>query len=749
MPDARVPIEVFCSYAHEDEPLLQKLEAHLSVLKRLGLISTWYDRQIVPCTNWAQVIDERLEQASIILLLVSSDFLASDYCYQVEMKRALERHDAGQARVIPIAMRPVDWKGSPFAHLQALPTDAKAITTWSNQDEAFVDVVAGIRRAIEDLPLLSASASRAALPALWNIPYPRNFFFIGREDLLSRLYTQLQAGQATALGGLGGIGKTQVAVEYAYRYHQEYEAVLWARAESQEALNSSYSTIAMLLNLPEREAKEQEITILAVKRWLQTHRKWLLILNNADELDLLPDFWPPSPGGHLLLTTRATATVELAYRLEIETLLPEQGALFLLRRATLIAPDATLEQASPQEGELALQISQELGGLPLALDQAGAYLEATGMSLEEYHRMYQKHRKALLQERRSRIRDHPDSVATTWSLSFQKVEEKNPAAAELLRLCAFLAPDAIPEEILTAGASHLGPVLSPVAADAFLLSQTMEALRAYSLIKRDLRTRTLSLHRLVQAVLRDRMPAEAEKQWKQRTVLAVNAACPNVQDVAQWGACEQWLPHALVCATWIEQEQMILPEAARLLNRAGYYLSEHAQCAKGLPLLQHALTIREQVLGPTHPDVAQSLNNLARLYERQGKYAQALPLCQRALAITEQVLGPTHPSTALRLTIVAWLHGRQGNYAQALPLCQRALAITEQVLGPNHPNTAARLSDLSHLYERQGKYAQALPLLQRALAITEQVLGPTHPDTVTNRESYTYLANKMLWELGF
>jgi len=126
---------------------------------------------------------------------------------------------------------------------------------------------------------------------------------------------------------LGGIGKSQLALEYAYRYHQDYQMVLWARAESTEALVSSYVAIASLLRLPEREAKEQEIIVQAVKTWLQTHRGWLLILDNADELTLLPDFLPSSLGGHLLLTTRATATGRLGHRLEIETLLPEQGAL--------------------------------------------------------------------------------------------------------------------------------------------------------------------------------------------------------------------------------------------------------------------------------------------------------------------------------------------------------------------------------------------------------------------------------------
>jgi tetratricopeptide (TPR) repeat protein len=660
---ASTPIGVFCSYAHADEPWRQKLETHLSPLLRQNLLSIWHDRHIVPGTDWAQAIDTHLNSASVILLLISPDFFASDYCYGIEMKHALEREQAGEARVIPILLRPVDWRDAPFAYLQALPTNAKPITTWCNQDEAFADVVAGVRRAIEDLPLLSASAPHTALPPVWNIPSPRNPFFIGREDILFQLRTQLQTGRATALSqpqaitGLGGIGKTQIAVEYAYRFHQEYQAVLWARADSQEALTSSYVAIAGLLTLAERDAQDQAITVQAVKRWLQTHSKWLLILDNADELALVPEFLPPALGGHLLLTTRAQAMGRLANRIEVSTFPPEQGALFLLRRASLLTPDAPLEQALPREQELALQMTQELGGLPLALDQAGAYLEETGYGLSEYQQIYQQHRVELLKERRGLVADHPESVATTWSLSFARVEQKNPAAAELLRLCAYLSPDAIAEEIITQGAPFLGTLLAPVAADTFLLGQAIETLRAYSLIGRDPSARTLSLHRLVQAVLRDTLAAATGKQWEQRAVQAVNKTFPDV-DFARWAACERYLPHALICATWIEQGQMTLPEAVRLLDQAGFYLTKRAQYAKAEPLLLRALDICEQRFGQEHPSTAHSLNRLGYLFEEQGKYEEAERLYQRALAIREQQLGHDHLDTAQSLNDLGWLYRR-------------------------------------------------------------------------------------------
>ena len=730
---APTPVEIFCSYAHEDEAWLRKLETHLSLLKRQGLVSLWYDRLIAPGTNWAKTIDTHLETASVILLLVSADFFVSDYCCGIEMKRALEREAAGEARVVPILVRPVDWKSTPFAHLQALPTDAKPIVSWRDKDTALTDVVAGIRRVLEDLPLLAASAPRAILPATWNIPYPRNPFFLGRESELAHVHQLLQAGQTTALAqpqaisGLGGIGKTQLALEYAYRYHQDYRAVLWARAESTEALISSYVAIATLLRLPEREAKEQDITVQAVKTWLQTHRDWLLILDNADELALLADFLPPSLQGHLLLTTRAAATGRLAHRLEIETLLPEYGALFLLRRAGLIEPSASLEQASLEERKLALKISQELGGLPLALDQAGAYLEETGTDLSSYWQIYRQHRANLLAERRGLVADHPTPVATTWSLSFKLVEDKNSAAADLLRLCAYLSPDAIPEEILTASASLLGPILAPVAANAFLLNQAVEALRTYSLVRRDPREKTLSVHRLVQAVLQDTLEEAEQHAWAEQAILAVNATFPHAEYETR-SQCERLMPQALAAAQIIDQYQIIGEEAGRLLYEMASYLQDCARYVEAKPLYLRALHIREQQLGSEHPDVATTLNGLANFYRTQGKYEQAEELYLRALHIREQQLGPEHPDVATTLNSLASLYTQQSKYGQAEALYLRALHVWEQQLGPEHPQVAYSLNNLANLYRAQSKYEQAELLHQRALCIREQQLGPEHPD---------------------
>jgi nucleoside phosphorylase len=544
----------------------------------------------------------------------------------------------------------------------------------------------------------------SSFPSPWMIPFPRNPFFTGREDMLRLLHEQLQRNktlalsQPKAISGLGGIGKTQLAIEYAYRFHQDYQTILWARAESTEALNSSYADIARQLSLPEKDEQKQAVTIEAVKKWLRTHQSWLFILDNADEPDVLLPFLPAATGGHLLLTTRATALrgLGISSPIEVEIFTPEQGALFLLHRAGLLALDASLDLASPQDHDLAIKIAQELGALPLALDQAGAYIEATSCSLSEYQQIYQQHRTELLQERRTLVTDHPEPVATTWSLSFTRVEEKSPAAAELLQLCAYLSSDAIAEEIISQGAPYLGPLLAPVAADPFLLNQAMEALRAYSLVARDPNAKTLSVHRLVQVVLQDALPAETGKQWMQRAVLAVNAALPDVE-FTSWAIYERCLLHALLCTTWIEHQQMIFPEAARLLNQVGRYLTERARYAEAEPLYQRSLAIRERHVGAEHSDTSESLNNLGNLYAQLGRYTEAKLLLKRALTIDEKVSGPEHPNTAIDLNNLAVLYREQGCYAEAEPLYQRALAIDEKIFGPEHPDTAVDLNNLSSL----------------------------------------------------
>jgi hypothetical protein len=320
------PIAVCAVYAEQDEALQRALEKHLALLQRQGVISTWQQR--LAGARWQEERAQALSDASLILLLVSADVLASDACYEEQMQQALERQRRGAVQVVPILLRPVALMNAPFASLPMVPTNGKTVTEWSNQDAAWAHITEGIRCVLEGKPLPIGEEERpeatyhienqqavqgqvmgehatvhqhyypppnlapVPVPAparVWMVPYARNPFFTGREDLLTQLQAHFQQQQAMALSqpqamsGLGGIGKTQMAVEYAHRHAKEYEAVLWVRAETQENLVSGYVEMAQELELRERDEQEQAIVVQAVKRWLTTtERSWLLILDNAD-----------------------------------------------------------------------------------------------------------------------------------------------------------------------------------------------------------------------------------------------------------------------------------------------------------------------------------------------------------------------------------------------------------------------------------------------------------------------------------
>ena len=581
---------------------------------------------------------------------------------------------------------------------------------------------------------------------VWNVPYQRNRYFTGREYLLKQLHNDLTRGRSAALtqtqaiNGLGGIGKTQIAVEYAHRHRHEYHYILWANATTRETLVADFIAIASLLQLPEQNESEQSKIINAVKCWLNEHDGWLLILDNADDLNMAYTLLPTGNRGHILLTTREQAMGKLANSIEVQEMNKEEGTLMLLRRAKVLAYSAPLNKSTEQERVQAETIVSEMGGLPLALDQAGAYIEENKCTLAAYLDAYKRRQADMLRQRGRHSDDHPDPVATTWSLNFEQVERNRPIAADLMRFCAFLAPDDIPEQLIIDGANELSPLLKSIASDPSQLDEAIGELRRFSLIRRH--SGSLSIHRLIQAVLKSTMNKDEQREWAEQTIRAIDRAFPKIKP-STWSEYERYLPHTLACAALIDQWNIRSEKVAWFLNEIGNYLSERRRYAEAEPLYLRALTIDEQTFGPEHIEVANDLNNLAFLYHAQSKYDQAEPLYQRALTLREQQLESNHPDIVTCLDNLALLYQVQGKDEEAEPLFQRALAIREQVPGPNHPDTAVSLRNLASLYQAQSKYNQAEPLLQRALAIWEQVLGPEHPHTRAIRENYRDLLGEI------
>jgi len=717
---------VFISYSH-DSPAHRDSILALSDRLRAGGVDCRIDQyEESPPEGWPRWCDRQVEESEFVLVVCTETYL---------------RRFKGEE--VPQVGRGVTWEGhiitQELYNAQGLNTKFIPVTL-SKDDGGFVPITlqsATEYRLPEGYDLLYrrlTSQPRVTMPELgkvkpmptlerkqnfqtvWLVPHSRNPFFTGREKILEDLTRALEQRKSAALCGLGGVGKTQTAVEYAYKHRSQYTAVFWVKAESRGTLLADFVSIAAALNLPSAAAKEQELTVAEVRRWFDTQSGWLLILDNADDLDLAKEFLPRDPQGDLLLTTRAHALGGLAERLVVDEMQPEEGARLLLRRAGLAGNDRTL----------ALQISSELGGLPLALDQAGAFIEETPCSLAEYLEIYLSEKEKLLAERGGSLGDH-QSVTVTFSLAFEKTAVDNAAAGDFVRLCAFFAPDAIPEEIFTKGAAELGENLGPAAGNLLGFANALKAATRFSLLDRDPENKTLDIHRLVQTVVRAGMSDAERLQWAERAVRAVTTTFLDAE-FENWGLCQKLLPHARACGKVIDTMGLESLEAALLLNQTAYYLYQRAFFAEAEPLWQRSLAIREKTLGPDHLHVALSLNNLAELFRTQGKYDEAEALYQRSLAIREKALGPDHPDVAFSLNNLALLYSGQGKYDEAYPLYQRSLAIGEKALGPDHPYIATSLNNLAELFRNQGKYDEAEPLYRRSLAIREQALGASHPD---------------------
>lgn len=542
--------DFFISYTGTDQQWAEWIAMQLEQAGYTLFIQAW---DFQSGSNFLIKMDQAAKCAERTLIVLSPSYLESDYCY-VEWAAALRTDPLGKnRRLLPVRIQPCKVEGllGSLAYIDLVSL---------NEEQAQARLLAGIRQerakpstvvfpgSNKLQEIRESSTFPGPFPAIWNIPYQRNPVFTGREDLLAQLVAVLKPGKtialaqsaAQAISGLGGIGKTQVAIEYAYRHCQDYQAVLWARAETYEELISSYVAIAHYLNLPQKNEQDQSLVAKAVLQWLKTQTQWLLILDNADDLAMVREFLPVTFSGHIILTTQAQSTGQLAQRLVVETMSQEMGALLLLRRAMMIAADAPLETASSSDIALAKEISKELGGLPLALDQAGAYIEETPCSLQEYQQLYRIRRIELLNIRGGLLNDHPNAVATTVSLSFQRVEERNPAAADLLRLCACLAPDPIPETVFTRGMKLLEARLHPTATNPIKLNQALRDLGAYSLIHRNVIEKTLTVHRLIQMVLWESMSLEVATYWKQQAMLAIYESCPpDILGIRQRHASEQ------------------------------------------------------------------------------------------------------------------------------------------------------------------------------------------------------------------
>ncbi len=590
-------------------------------------------------------------------------------------------------------------------------------------------------------PILELLAQALALDYLAKPPpQPNNLpfgslggLFKGREGFMQTLHTALATtGDGTAMAvtgralhGLGGVGKTRLAVEYALRHRPNYSALLFVRAETPERLAAGLAALAAAdaLNLPEKEAREDTAKISAVLAWLERHPLWFMILDNVDEREAAvaaEKLMPKLFGGRLLITGRLTSFSAAVSTLPLDVLTSDDATDFLLER-TKGGRIETLEDRSHAQ-----ELAKELGGLALGLEQAGAYIRENSISFADYLQSWHAKAEEVWSWFDQDFMTHHHSLATTWATSVDKL---TPSGRRLLELCAFLAPEPIPETLLT--------VAAPGAETGFEARKAMIELFRYSLASRvavagQEGQRAFAIHRLVQEFTRRRLDAVKSKEVLEETLGWVDAAFTgDPDDVRSWPVLDPLAPHALTVAECADKAGITEP-MARLMSQLGALFYAKSRYAEAEPLMRRALVINEASFGSNHPGVATDLNNLAQLLQDTNRLAEAEPLMQRALEFDEASYGPGHPKVAIRLNNLATLLYDTNRLGEAEPLMRRALAIDEASFGPDHPKVSIRLNNLALLLKTTDRLAEAEPLMRRALAIDEKCFGLDHPHVATD-----------------
>jgi len=753
-----VTYDVFLSHNSQDKPQVEALAHRFGKRGFIPFLDRWC---LVPGEPWQEAIEEALRaSASCAVFLGPGDISP---WHNEEMRAALDRQARERTfRVIPVllpdATRP-DEEGLPLFLGGRTWVDFRHVGL--EDPYAFHCLCCGIQGIAPGPPPEAEPEEAAAIPPVRALPsgsympLPPSADFVGRVEELRTLAgllcdgggtAMVAVGQIAAATGLGGIGKTQLAVAFVHRYgHRFPGGVFWLDCGDPELIPDFVAACGgpQGMNLPGFEALSRPEQVARV--WAEWRKPIprLLVLDNVEEVEVLRQWRPPSGGCRLLITSRRGEwpTWMGVQPLAVGTL-PRPQSLELLCRPQL-KPNQSAESCPLYHDPAADELCELLDDLPLALHLAGCYLAHYGHEvspaeyLEELRAAPLKH--GSLRRAAGDVPSptgHEQNVEATFQVSYRRLKPDDPTdalARRLFLLAGHCAPGApIPRELL----GRAWP--EERAEDKHLFADALRRLADLGLFQ-PAGDGDYQVHRLLARFARD---VGADEEAEAASTLA-QAVAEMANEANQSGLPARMLPllpHLRQAAATAESDSEL---AATLYTNIGYHLQMVADYAGARPYFERALAIDEAVFGPDHPEVARDLNNLGSVLRAMGDLARARPYLERALTIREKVLGGEHPHTANSLNNLGALLYRMGNMAGARPYYERALTIREKVLGGEHPDTALSLNNLGALLDEMGDLAGARPYYERALAICEKVLGGEHPDTARSLNNLGYLLQAM------
>lgn len=587
---------------------------------------------------------------------------------------------------------------------------------------------ADARLSLEDLSLgemMSAVASTerpaGRLPLVWGDVPQRNPNFTGRGELLEQLHSGLMHSRQTAvlpqaLHGMGGVGKSHIAIEYVHRHSSEYDLIWWVSAEQVGQILDSLTKLALRLELDVEPTANAAVP--AVREALSTgslpYKRWLLVFDNAGAPDDVQEYFPTGGAGKVLVTSRDLDWSRVTEVLEVDVFAREESIEFLRHRSSeLSVGDAD-------------RIADALGDLPLAVEHAAAWRVATGMPVDEYLHLLDNNRIELLDAAPSP--DYRRTVAAAWKVSLDRLRDVNEGALQLLQVCSFFAPEPIARNLLVASsAAPITPALDSVLGDSFRLSRAIRDIQRYALARIDHRNNTLQIHRLIQAVLVSELNAEERETMRQgaHTLLANNdPKNPSVR--AEWARYQALYPHVLVSKA-VESPNPRVQELVDSVARYLYYWGDHTGSEE---LIQQAYDYRVRDRGETDLHTLSVAKWLGWMLRVNGKYADAKTLNERTLELYRLTYGDEDDGTIDAMTVVASDLLTTGDSLAARELANRAYETAQRAFGDDDPATLRCAHSLAVCLRFLGEYAQAEELDRKTYEHRRTILGPDHDDTL-------------------